>query len=293
MQLINKIILGTVQLGLDYGINNTSGKPSAEETVEILNNAYTNGIGILDTAEVYGIAHEVIGKFHKQYSDKKFQVITKGNTAHADISKEHFRRQFLQNLDVLHIDFLQGYLFHSFDHYRQFEYWDVLETFLAENKLAKIGVSAYTNEQINCIEKDSRISVVQLPFNLLDNIYYRGKALEVLKEQRKEVHVRSVFLQGLFFKERKSLGKLSPLQNNLYQLDALAVKAATDIGTLALGYALHQCKIDKVLIGVENKKQLHENIKMLGAVGKIPVEIYSSIDEIQAANPNLLNPNNW
>lgn len=50
---VSELILGTVQLGLDYGINNTKGKLSKEEAYEILNTA--NEIKILDTASVMGV----------------------------------------------------------------------------------------------------------------------------------------------------------------------------------------------------------------------------------------------
>ena len=67
----SKILLGTAQLGLNYGINNKDGKPSVESSIEILSAAYDNNIRFLDTAEAYGDAHEVIGNFHKQYPQKK------------------------------------------------------------------------------------------------------------------------------------------------------------------------------------------------------------------------------
>ena len=71
----SKIILGTVQFGLDYGINNSNGKVSNNDSQEILKYAYENNIRTLDTAESYGNAHEVIGLFHKNNPQKLFKVI--------------------------------------------------------------------------------------------------------------------------------------------------------------------------------------------------------------------------
>ena len=73
----NKLILGTVQFGLDYGINNTTGKLGTNQVLELLKIAYDHGIRILDTAEVYGNAHETIGDFHKKNGNSKFKIITK------------------------------------------------------------------------------------------------------------------------------------------------------------------------------------------------------------------------
>ena len=43
---ISKLILGTAQMGLDYGINNSLGKIKKEESFKILKNAYDFGIRI-------------------------------------------------------------------------------------------------------------------------------------------------------------------------------------------------------------------------------------------------------
>jgi len=290
---INKIILGTVQLGLDYGINNTRGKPSSEQALQILQSAYSNGIQTLDTAEAYGNAHEIIGNYHRQNSSQRFEVITKCNAETLLASKTKFKDQLIRNLDELEVDRLNSYLFHSFEQYQQFEHWDILETFLAQDKIGKIGVSVYFNNQVNAVAEDSRIGLVQLPFNLLDNNSYRGMALSILKEHGKEVHTRSVFLQGLFFKDRESLGKLYPLKESLLKLDILSGSVPTDIGTLALGYTLHQSCIDKVLIGIETEKQLQHNFQMLSNVENIPTEIYDAIDHVVVENSNLLIPTNW
>ena len=50
----NKIILGTAQFGLDYGINNQNGKVSDKDVDQILNYAFESGIKELDTASSYG-----------------------------------------------------------------------------------------------------------------------------------------------------------------------------------------------------------------------------------------------
>ena len=73
--MLSKLILGTVQLGLNYGVNNSSGKPSKEKAFDILNSAYDGGIRTLDTAEAYGNSQEVIGSFMKDNPKKKFNII--------------------------------------------------------------------------------------------------------------------------------------------------------------------------------------------------------------------------
>ena len=62
---ISALSLGTVQLGLSYGINNADGKPSQETANAILNAALEGGINTLDTAGAYGDSEVVIGNWLK------------------------------------------------------------------------------------------------------------------------------------------------------------------------------------------------------------------------------------
>ena len=55
-----KLILGTVQFGLQYGIN-SAGRPSIEQVSDMLNNAKVGGVLILDTSSAYGNAEEILG----------------------------------------------------------------------------------------------------------------------------------------------------------------------------------------------------------------------------------------
>src|SRR5687768_14232655 len=98
MNSLDKIILGTVQLGLDYGINNSTGKPDSKEAFKILELAYKNGICTLDTANAYGNAEEIIGDYHK--TNPKFKVNTK---FHADTGF-NFEENLSATLQRLNID---------------------------------------------------------------------------------------------------------------------------------------------------------------------------------------------
>ena len=60
--IFSKLMLGTVQFGLNYGIANTSGKPSYETVKEILKTAYESGVNCIDTSPGYGDSEEVIGR---------------------------------------------------------------------------------------------------------------------------------------------------------------------------------------------------------------------------------------
>ena len=68
-----KIVLGTAQFGLDYGITNVEGKVEFEEVLAIKEYAIKNGITIVDTAQNYGNSERVLSNF------QSFEIITKIN----------------------------------------------------------------------------------------------------------------------------------------------------------------------------------------------------------------------
>ena len=53
------LCIGTVQLGMDYGITGQK-QPSVEQACEILDYATQNGIKTIDTANAYGTAEDVV-----------------------------------------------------------------------------------------------------------------------------------------------------------------------------------------------------------------------------------------
>lgn len=288
----SKLILGTVQFGLDYGINNTIGKLSENQIFKILDTAHDLGITTLDTAEVYGNAHSIISNFHKQ-SKNKFKIITKYSFSNFDYPINIVDRiQF--HCSNFNVNFLEGYMFHSYDDFKTNINKDpnVLDNIKNSGLVKKTGVSVYSNDEIEDLLNFKNIDLIQLPFNLFDNEYQRKKILEKAKKRNIEIHTRSVFLQGLFFKDINTLtNDLLPLKNNLSQLSMILKKYNISMDSLALNYPLNKSYIDKVLIGVDSLDQLKDNIKV--TENDFDKSIYKIIDCIKIKKPKLLNPSNW
>ncbi len=280
----NKLILGTVQFGLSYGINNLKGKPEKEIVFQILSYAYENGVRYLDTAELYGNAHDLIGEFHKTNPNKKFDIITKFPHEFDD-SLEDKINIYLKQLNV---DNLHAVLFHSFESYVK----NKSQLNKKIKSITNVGVSIYTNEQINEVINDPDISIIQLPFNVFDNINLRGDVLIKAKAKNKTVHTRSAFLQGLFFMEKDSRNVIkSRLKKELDLLLNISLKHSIPIVELTLNYCLNQQNIDGVLIGVDSLEQLKENISF--SEKKNSIQYINDINKIRIDNIELLNPSMW
>lgn len=284
----SKIILGTAQFGLNYGINNTNGQIPDNEIFKILDFAYQNNIKNLDTSPVYGNSEIQIGKYLEKNPDKDFKIITK--ISNTEISLEDQLKDSLGNLKTKKIETI---LFHSLDLFKKFE--NELPFFIKFHKgkyFNQLGVSVYGNDQINSVLEDGRIDRVQLPFNMLDNSNIREKIILRLKSDGKNIDVRSVFLQGLFFKPLNKLPKnLMTLKKYLSFLRKISDESNYSIEGLSLNYVLSKSYIDHLIIGIDSLKQLKLNIEKINE--GISDEVISRIDSIQVKKAEMLNPNLW
>jgi aryl-alcohol dehydrogenase-like predicted oxidoreductase len=286
----SKLILGTVQFGLKYGINNTIGKPSNDEVLSLLKVAYNSGIRVLDTAEAYGNAHKLIGNYHKRQDNSKFKIITK--FPH-DIKHNLIKSKVIEYLNLMKVNNLDVMMFHSFDSFKSnYNALETLNELKSEKLINNIGVSVYTNTQLESLLDEDSITVVQLPFNLLDNFSVRGDLINKLKEKGKKIHTRSAFLQGLFFKKiTDNLSIVQALKPHLKTLNKIVKKQGCSMEELALSYCIKEKNIDNVIIGVDSIAQLNANIK--AAAYEVNEEALKCINNINVENLDLLNPSLW
>ena len=170
---------------------------------------------------------------------------------------------------------------------------DDLKSMQAGGLIKRIGVSIYSNLELEFVLNFPEINLIQLPFNMLDNWCQRGESIKKAKVKGIEIHVRSVFLQGLFFmKEADIPVKLNPLVPFLRQLGNICKEFNMSMEMAALGYALAHPEIDKVLFGVETPVQLEDNLTQIAKL-QISKEFLSAVEEIQIVDNELLSPVNW
>ena len=184
-------------------------------------------------------------------------------------------------------------MFHSFDSFKSnLGTVDKLLELKSKRLVNHVGVSVYTNEQLEYLLDKDDITVVQLPFNLLDNYSIRGDLLEALKLKEKIIHIRSVFLQGLFFKNTSDENKIvQKLFSELEILNQIAVQSNFSMGELALSYCLIQKNIDSVIIGVDSVEHLNTNLK--ASLSRIGEDTIKKINNIKIKDVDLLNPSLW
>lgn len=284
-----KLVLGTAQFGLNYGINNKFGITKYNEVQKILNYAYNYGIKFLDTAYAYGQAHEIIGLYHQDNPKNQFKIITKI----PKILNNTIIDEVVSYIKILKINTLHAVLFHSIETIEKNPFL-LKDLFLLkkENIIEFTGVSVYTNEDLNKAISNDLIDIIQVPYNLFDNINQKSDLLTKAKLYGKIIQTRSVFLQGLFFMNNDS-------NNVIYNHFIKELKIINNISNfykiplnkLALNYCYMDEKIDQILFGVDTVEQLRNNIEFNDF--QLPHEVINEINKINFKSINLLNPTNW
>ena len=284
--IFNKIILGSAQLGLDYGINNAKGKVSSQEVAPILRLSHDYGVSGLDTSYAYGDSELVIRDGLRD-TQLDFKIISKypRNTGRV----EDVLQKSIQRLGVSH---LYGYLIHHFEFFKeQPSIWEDFKRMKEKGVVEKIGYSIYSIQELDyLLSKNISFDLIQFPFNILDRQF--SPYLVDLKNNNVEIHVRSVFLQGLFFKDLSKMeGVFYPLKKYLKKLHCYCKENHLSVEQITLNYVLSDPNIDGVLIGVDNLSQLKKNFDVVQK--GIDKESKDFIDSIFVKEKELLNPVNW
>ena len=261
-----KYCLGTVQFGLNYGIQN-NGKPTEQQVGELLKTAILNDIAVFDTAASYGNSEEILGRFLARNCNKDIKVISKiSSDVLADINDAEFlpelNKHIQTTLSRLQINKLYGMLYHDS---KSVNYPDRINTLLkakSSNKVEKIGVSIYTpTEALKALEYD--IDIIQVPYNLFDNRLDKVNFFKKAKEKGIEIYARSSLLQGLALMDESKLPtNMLFAKEYIEKFNNLCSEYNIDRLSAAVNYVASNEYIDYVVFGVDNMEQLLQYISI-------------------------------
>ncbi len=293
-----ELCLGTVQFGMDYGINNTSGKPSEKEVFEILDLAVAHGIKVFDTAAAYGDAEELLGKYMsaRRIKEENFKVISKlrpeGIENTSDV-QGRLSDEVYGSLKRLQIQQLYGYLLHKAECIYDHNVVMALHKIKQEGLIQNIGISIYKISEGEAAVKSGIVDFIQMPYNIFDQ---RGDAAGFLKKAKSKgitMFTRSAFLQGLFMMKYDNIPDcLENAKGYLYEFDALLKEFQIDKVSALLNYPAHNPYIDYVVVGVDSAKQLQEHIERFGE--RLPNKFLQKIHQMFGnVEEEIIMPNLW
>ena len=299
----SKLTLGTVQLGMNYGIANKIGKPNSDESYEILIAALNGGINTVDTSIDYGNSEKIIGEFIKSKKENDLNIVTKfnlvnNNSINLNQIRKEIYEQVKSSISTLGIDKIPVYLFHQGKDQHLESYAEPVSLVLSELKkdglISVGGISLYNPDDVRFILENREFHAVQIPINIFDQRLIVDGTLVKMKERNKIVFARSVYLQGLFFLNPAGLtGNLIPALPYLQKLKILSDEVGMTIHEMCFSFVRDLCGISSMVVGAENVTQVSDNIKLLDAPALSP-EFRSKISNIFKNVPKtIITPALW
>lgn len=289
MNNVNRLALGTAQFGVNYGIANNSGQVKYPQVADILQYARAEGINTLDTAIAYGESEQYLG----EVGISDWNIITKlPELLGGDIDMLLWSdRQVKRSLERLNVTKIKGLLLHKPEQLISSKgevLWKILESFKKEGLVEKIGFSIYSPNELDLLYSQYQPDLVQVSYNIFDRRIKASGWLEKMANDNVEIHVRSVFLQGLLLMSNierpDKFNRWSHLceswDNWLQQRGVTALEAC-------LAFVMKEPLIDKVIVGVDTKSQLEE------ILGVLDNNISSFPDQFEINDLDLINPSRW
>ncbi len=295
---LSKLMLGTVQFGLDYGIANRRGQPTYGEVLDIIACAHQGGVNCLDTAAAYGTSEEVIGKALRELGIRdEMTVVTKVCHLKEDrfsarrVREATVEKSVRTSCERLGLETLPVCLFH---HEVPPDFFGALLKMRKKGLVAHVGASMVLPENgVRCLA-ETPAEALQVPFNLMDARFQRAGGFAAVHARGTALFTRSVYLQGLVvMPEEAIIPELRQVVPVRRRLAALAAEAGMELAELALRYVLGTQGVTSVLVGVDTVGQMRENIALFDK-GPLPDDLQEAVRKAVPPLPeSLLNPANW
>jgi aryl-alcohol dehydrogenase-like predicted oxidoreductase len=283
-----KISIGTVQFGLRYGISNTAGKTSVAEVAKILDLAKSVGITTLDTATDYGDCEKILGG----YGVYDWNVGSKIPAVPNDCVNIYQWCQAIveQSLANLRVECLGSVLLHrplQLLEPRGAEIFDALSKLKLKGLTDKIGISVYSSVELSDLVPKYKFDIVQAPSNILSRSLVETSDRNIQQENPYELHVRSVFLQGLLVMPAAKRPFKSGDWSEIWRVwDQWLVQENLSPVEACVRYIFNVPQISKIVFGIESVRQLQRIL----AVSRAPLRTLPNWPKI---DDDMTNPAKW
>ena len=279
----SKVILGVTQFGLNYGILNQHNSNKKKKLRQILNFSKKKGINSIYSSKYYGNANKFLATenldYFKLYIKFKSQDLLKKNFLE---DFEKMKKKLKKNNLILMLD-----RFENLKKRERLKIYNILLDLKKDKKINRFGYSIYSFKNLKKICHEFKPNILQCPYNVIDRRLEEKKLLQFLKINKIEIHVRSIFLQGLLilhyskhprkFLNWKKIFKKFDDQIQHYKISNL---------DWCLNFIEKNKYINKILLGIDNIDQLRE-ICSFKNNGKI------KFPKMYVKDEKLINPSKW
>ena len=299
---LSAFALGTVQLGLTYGLGEHAEKPTEEAAFAILDKAVDLGVNTLDTANNYGESEAVIGRWltKRRAEGKKLPyIVTKvGPLKHGsyDILRDDVMYQLEGCMKRLCIDKLDIFMLHDFEDYNKDR--DALQKIFAEIKSQGLydysAISAYSRHDYSVIA-ESGFDATQIPINVFDWGQIENGGMQKLADSGMMIFTRSVFLQGLVFHTPEDLDpRMEFCFPYLRRFIELYKEFELSPAALALSFVLSLPGVTQAVMGCDTADQVESNCKLFDQTVTLTQDQLDKLhDAFHGIDPRVINPGTW
>lgn len=286
LNIKNTIIIGTAQLGANYGIANTNKNIFIKDKIELLELCYKHNLHHFDTAYAYEKSHRIIGKWIKKYNTSPI-INTKIPNLQDNKNIELYFYESLKELNIIKINNL---FLHSPIDWNNKEVKKFIRDILDKKLIAQFGLSIYEKKDII---NDTLVKILQIPGNIFNQDILLSEEINKFTSNGGKIQIRSVLIQGLLMMEpslipsnlQKTKAGVLYFQDTAKELNINKVHLAI----LCINYLLPQAKI---IIGIDNKAQ----VKDLLSINRSNItnsDIKEILKECKAHAGDHWDPRNW
>lgn len=303
-----KLVLGTAQLGLNYGIANKAGKPAFESSREIVRMAIANGVHYLDTARAYGDSELTIGQSLQGGWQGRVKVITKlaplancpadASTSIVTAFVDASVYESSANLGFSRLDVL---MLHRASHLHDWNgaVWSRLQHHRSIGRIGELGVSVQAPDELMSALAREDVTYIQMPLNILDWRWSSciPQILQAKESRSLVIHVRSAFLQGVLLSTDPNVWAAANVEDASVVMEWLSSRVQRcgrqSTLDLCIAYLSSLSWVDGIVVGVETVEQLSANINIFCEHGLTDTQV----EDVEAGRPMLteksLNPALW
>ena len=296
---VSEISLGTVELGMDYGIpaQGAHRRPSGADAARLLNRALDLGVNLIDTAQAYGESEVIIGQALKSRRDEYILATKIGSLSWEGYSGTELRKRveasIIESLRALQTDIIDLLYIHNAtpELIQQGEIVEIMERARQVGYARFIGTTTYGEAAPLAVLEDGHFDCIQVAYNLLDR-QFEERVLPLAKEKDVGVVIRSVLLKGaLTYRYAHLPEELRELRAAVNRVNSLRDTQDTSLPELAYRFVLAHPVVSTALVGTGRVHELQEIVSFAGCTA-LPAELLNDIREI-VVSPDQLNPGTW
>lgn len=288
---VSEISLGTVELGLRYGIGapDLTEIPSEKDATTLLNAALDLGVNFLDTARSYGTSERVIGKALK---NRRHEYILVSKIEPQPQKPNRVRELVDESLRDLQSDYIDIVMIHAGEESAPCQVTaNALHDLRKDGKLRFVGYSGYGCKSAQVAIESGQFDCLQIAYSVMDRRPEKT-LLEAARQNDIGIVARSVLLKGALTSRYQWLpAEAEPIRRSVKQL-VQTIGSIDALPEFAYRYVLSHEPPHSALIGTAHLSELRQCVNYLTG-GSLPDAIQEAIVTIPPIDDYWLNPGNW